>query len=286
MFVSYTTDLDRAVGPGMTWVGAARRAIGARRHAGVHMTLFDSHAVPPADTCLTEIADCQVWVGILGHGYGSLLPDGSTSYTEMEFEAACSNDLVRFTYRLDDDVAVPGLDDQTCQDAERQRDFRDRAQRSSITVGTVRTPDDVFADLVVKLADPRIETPAPTFRNRPPLVLAVDDPLDHGDAEELRTRLLAHEDRVVVLTGDGGVGKTSLVSTVFDALLHDRTPRAFGVLDYVSASGHVWITGDTLLHRLRAAVRSATAADGLDRRWTQQRVHQSRYADNRIPQAA
>jgi hypothetical protein len=230
------------------------------------MTLFVSDWRSAAELCRAEVEACQVWVGILGHRYGSRLPDGRWSYTEMEYRHAVDKRLMRLPYLIHDDAAVGLRDEANSEDVQRQKDFRDLV-RTDVVAGPVITPDDVFTDLVIKLASKGIQAPPPTARSRPPQAFPVhvSDHLDQ--AGELRRRLLAHDDRVVVLTGHGGVGKTALVSRTFDALLADRSPEAFGTLDYVSASGHLWLTGDTVLKRLVHAIRSPTARAELDTRW-------------------
>jgi len=52
------------------------------------MEIFGARPVEPSDACLSEIADCDLFVGIYAHRYG-YIPDGSmVSITEAEFRHA------------------------------------------------------------------------------------------------------------------------------------------------------------------------------------------------------
>jgi tetratricopeptide (TPR) repeat protein len=84
---------------------------------------------------------------------------------------------------------------------------------------------------------------------RPPA--AVPDRLRDriDDLQRLREVLHARQDRVVSLVGRPGTGKTALVSRLFrDAERERNSP--FAALDYLSARGHMTVTGAILLERI------------------------------------
>lgn len=52
------------------------------------MEHFAAQQTPPIDVCLEELADSDVYVGILGRLYGSCPPGRVLSYTELEYNSA------------------------------------------------------------------------------------------------------------------------------------------------------------------------------------------------------
>ena len=56
----------------------------------VNMERFGARAGPTVDVCKELVQSCDVFLGIVGHLYGSCPKDSSTSYTEHEYEKASS----------------------------------------------------------------------------------------------------------------------------------------------------------------------------------------------------
>jgi len=69
------------------------------------MELFGARPVEPSDASLTEIDDCDLFIGIYAHRYG-YVPDGShVSITEAEFDHAQANNKPVFCFLVDEDHA-------------------------------------------------------------------------------------------------------------------------------------------------------------------------------------
>ena len=67
---------------------AAAEALERLRQQVRRMESFGARPVEPSDACLSEIEDCDLFVGIYAHRYG-YIPDGSmVSITEAEFRHA------------------------------------------------------------------------------------------------------------------------------------------------------------------------------------------------------
>ncbi len=64
----------------------------------VRMEDFGAGSDPPIDTCLRRLAACDLYVGILGHRYGSIHPGTGRSYTELEYEEACKRSIPRLMF--------------------------------------------------------------------------------------------------------------------------------------------------------------------------------------------
>lgn len=49
------------------------------------MEYFGARADQPIETCLQEVRQCNILVVIVGHRYGSLVPDMNVSFSEAEY---------------------------------------------------------------------------------------------------------------------------------------------------------------------------------------------------------
>src|SRR5215467_14149674 len=55
---------------------------------GVKMEYFGATDADPAQYSLEELETCSVYLGIIGHRYGSRSHEGGSSFTELEYERA------------------------------------------------------------------------------------------------------------------------------------------------------------------------------------------------------
>ena len=88
---------------------------------------------------------CDVYVGVLGTRYGSLVPDRpEVSYTELEFDAATAAGLPRLVFVLDTAAAGVGIPPDQLIDLAfgvRQEAFRRRVQASGLVTRSFAGPD-------------------------------------------------------------------------------------------------------------------------------------------------
>jgi hypothetical protein len=254
VFVSYTSELGERP-PDMTWVEAAGEAISFKRHAQVQMIHFGSQGRPPADVCRAELAQCQVWVGILGSRYGSLVPGTERSYTEMEFDEAGERGLHRIAVLLEKGAPV-GQRDDAAVNRDRQDAFRQRVRSSELTVAAVSTPAELFVKVFTGMERLEHLRPKPEVLHPPPPVIPLILRDRQPERQELRAAVQGRQDRVFALVGDHGIGKTAMVAQLIGELESDRSEQGFGFLDYLSASGHLSVSGAQVLKRLVGAIRS------------------------------
>lgn len=72
------------------------------------MEFFGSRPEKPREVMLEEVAQCDLYVGIVGQRYGSLDPRTGRSYTELEYREAGKHDIPRMIFVMEDAHAVPG----------------------------------------------------------------------------------------------------------------------------------------------------------------------------------
>ena len=214
VFVSHTSEL-REFPRGGSYVAAVERAVSACGHVIVSMADFPSADLPAADLCRQRVRSCDVYVGVLGTRYGSLVRDRpEVSYTELEFETATEAGLERLVYVLDTEADMTRIPPSRLIDLElglRQEAFRRRVQDSLIaqqftdpaTLGQLverslrelggRRRISEAASQLVRLA------PRPVFlAGREGLLAELDARLAGGPGP-----------RLVALCGLAGAGKTS-----------------------------------------------------------------------------
>jgi len=153
VFLSHTAEL-RGLPAERSFIAAAEGAVIRAGHAVTDMAYFAARDTRPADYCRRMVARADVYVGVIGHRYGSVVPgQPEQSYTELEFETATSLRLPRLVFLLEDaDAAATagGAIDP------RQREFRRQLREAAgVIVATVRTPNDLELQLLHSLVELR-----------------------------------------------------------------------------------------------------------------------------------
>jgi SOS-response transcriptional repressor LexA len=101
------------------------------------MAEFSAADRPVAEVCANRVRECNVYVGVLGTRYGSLVRDKpEMSYTELEFDTATEAGLKRLVFLLDTEAADLGIPLSALMDnvyGARQADFRLKVQNSLLT---------------------------------------------------------------------------------------------------------------------------------------------------------
>jgi WD40 repeat protein len=223
IFISHTSDM-RAFPPERSYVQAAIDATLRSGHQPVEMDHFPAGDGEPAEYCEQRVRGCDVYVGVIGFRYGTLVPDGaeSVSYTEFEFRAATAAALPRLLFLLDEDAPMPPRLVDT--DRAAVNAFRGRLRDAGVIVQEFTSTGGLEAAVLHalnQLREPRDTVPAPhgLATQKPemsPLLpgLVVDR---RALAKELAAELTAvgsAAGAVVGLEGAGGFGKTTLATAV------------------------------------------------------------------------
>jgi tetratricopeptide (TPR) repeat protein len=127
---------------GRSFVAAAQAAVSRAGDVVVEMGSWTSEGRPAARVCREKVAGCEVFVGIVGFRYGSLVADDpGRSYTELEFDAAGEAGLDRRVFLVGEDSGLP----RPVADEEfggRQEAFRARLL-DGLTVQVVSSPEQL-----------------------------------------------------------------------------------------------------------------------------------------------
>ncbi|MFD9734968.1 FxSxx-COOH system tetratricopeptide repeat protein, partial [Umezawaea sp. NPDC059074] len=163
VFLSHTSEL-REHPAGGSFVDAVEKAVLRVRDAPVDMAHFTADVLNPAALCRERVAECDVYVLVVGFRYGSPVVDRpSLSYTELEFEAATELGKPRLVFVLDEAAVGPGALFRDPEFGDRQEAFRRRLLLDSgLTVKMVTTPAGLDAAVVQALTELRAAPPAGT----------------------------------------------------------------------------------------------------------------------------
>jgi tetratricopeptide (TPR) repeat protein len=246
-------------------VSEVERAITAAGHVVVDMAEFPAADRPPGQLCEERVRGCDVYVGLLGTRYGSVVRDRpEMSYTELEFDTATRAALDRLVFLLDPDaenVTIPPAQLMDREFGSRQDAFRRRVCESGLTTQSFAEPAGL-GQLVERslrdLADTRRRVssgiqreqvpaePQPVraskFVNPPPATA----PTWFQD-RQIETGLLAKYVtdagiRMVTVVGRGGIGKTTMVCRLLKGLEAGRVPDVDGDSGRITVAGILYLS--------------------------------------------
>jgi len=183
----------------------------------VYMEDWGPQSAVPLEVCLSRIADCDVFVLLLAHRYGSRPAGGPKSYTELEYETAKDHDGMEIlAFALDNKLPWPPEQIDTGPDAEALKDFKARVKRNH-TVKPLGEVASFRENLMLALSGPVAHArPASGSRPQGAPMRAVPPYIGNvtfiGRDEEL-ARLDTWSrscDPVMVVEAIGGMGKSAL----------------------------------------------------------------------------
>jgi tetratricopeptide (TPR) repeat protein len=221
--LSHTSELAEFPA-GQSFVAAAEEAVTRAGDAVTDMKYFGARDGKPADYCMAQIRESDVYVGLIGLRYGSPVADRQdVSYTEFEFQAATEAGIPRLIFLLDENAALPipaaRLFDTDPGRQAKQREFRGRLRTTGLMSRKVATAEQLEIELLQALqasrpvaADETAQGPGGTLPGAPDLVGRVDE------VATLVASWLANPPQPVAVLGAPGIGK----STICLAALHDE----------------------------------------------------------------
>jgi hypothetical protein len=139
VFVSHTSDMAQTP-PGRSFAQAAMDAIIRAGMTPVDMQFFAAWDGSPADYCRRRVRECEIYVAVIGFRYGSLAPDETISFTELEFQEAGAVGLPRLIFLLEDTAGPAGPPD---ADRERAEAFRQRLRDAGLLLRAFTSGDNL-----------------------------------------------------------------------------------------------------------------------------------------------
>ncbi|WP_328591835.1 NB-ARC domain-containing protein [Candidatus Frankia alpina] len=156
VFLSHTAEL-RQFPRERSFVAAAERAVALAGDRVIDMAYFGAQDADPADFCVRTVRSSDVYLGLIGFRYGSLVAGRpEISYTELEFDTATQAGIPRLVFLLDYLAEVPFGEFVDENHAERQKQFRSRLRDSGIITADFRGAGDLetaVLDALVKLRE-------------------------------------------------------------------------------------------------------------------------------------
>ena len=70
------------------------------------MEFFGARSDVPLETCLEEVRSCDALLVVVGHMYGTFIPDGDISYSEAEYNEGYENRKPCLVYMRREDIPV------------------------------------------------------------------------------------------------------------------------------------------------------------------------------------
>ena len=115
----------------------------------VRMEDFGARAEMADEFCRAKVAECDVFVGIVGHYFGSSPKGSDKSYTQQEYDAAVETNKPRLMFIAPDDFPIPANLVENASKRKRQREFRARV--NGMLRAEFKTPQDLATKVVTAI---------------------------------------------------------------------------------------------------------------------------------------
>jgi tetratricopeptide (TPR) repeat protein len=222
---------------------AAYKAIeGLDGYHCVRMENFGARDQEADEFCAAKVAECDLFVGIVGHLYGSCPKGSETSYTEMEYNAAVDASKPRLIFVAPEGSPISAELRESDDKWQKQKSFRECANKERIHA-EFNSPDNLAWKITQaiqnKITNTKKEGTSVSLQrpSRPKLFVGQDgelealipnqiprSPADFKGREEEISEILSNFDKGATITGlrgMAGVGKTAL-ALVLAERLRDR----------------------------------------------------------------
>jgi hypothetical protein len=116
---------------------AVRQALrGLAAWTCVSMEEFTAEPQRTAAFCCKKVQECDLYVAIIGHVYGSCPSDCDVSFTEIEYDAAVASNKLCLVFLAPDNFGIPAniLKKLTTKERKRQDDFRSRIRKHGLLI--------------------------------------------------------------------------------------------------------------------------------------------------------
>lgn len=140
---------------------AAYKAIeGLDGHHCVRMEDFGARGSTSEEFCSSRAAECDLFVGIIGHLYGNSPAGTDRSFTEIEYESATAASRPTLMFLSPDDFPLPANLVEPDERRSRQRHFRDRISAATVRA-SFSTPSDLAWKVVQAIMNQELQRDTP-----------------------------------------------------------------------------------------------------------------------------
>ena len=141
VFLSHTSEFDEwRPEVSRSCVDLAKDACSRQGFQFGDMSLWSARPHEPAEECRTRVKACDIYVGIIGSRYGSVVRDEEHhSYTELEYETAKARGIPRLVFLLSDEASMPVRFAKDPEYGARQEAFRAQLGEDGITLARFET---------------------------------------------------------------------------------------------------------------------------------------------------
>jgi hypothetical protein len=196
----------------------------------VRMEDFGARDVAARDFSLQKVAECDLFIGVLGHLYGSIPSGSQLSFTEQEYQAALETDRPRLMFVASQNLPLPASLREPDENHAKQQAFQERVLQEQI-VDFFDNPEDLARRVVQAIhnwergAMPlNVLLTRETFAQRAEHMALVGYEGKLVGRERILTTVneyLRRENAIVILHGPGGIGKTRLLLALPDIIPTD-----------------------------------------------------------------
>ncbi len=116
----------------------------------VRMEDFGARAAMTDAFCREKVAECDLFIGIVGHYFGSSPANSTKSYTQQEYDAAVETNKPRLMFLAPDDFPLPAHLIEEEDKRKRQREFRARV-RAEHLLAEFSDPQDLATKVMAAI---------------------------------------------------------------------------------------------------------------------------------------
>jgi hypothetical protein len=98
----------------------------------VRMEDFGARADSPYKVCRAKVQECDTFVAIVGHNYGSIAPETGKSFSESEYDMAVTAGKEVLIFLAPEEFAMPANLIENDELREKQANFRSRASKNTV----------------------------------------------------------------------------------------------------------------------------------------------------------
>lgn len=117
----------------------------------IRMEDFGARDWESDEFCQQKVAECDLFVGILGLLYGSVHEPSQLSYTEREYQAALNASKPHLMFLTPDDFPVPGNLIESDDKRQKQQTFRRRVSTDRVRDANWTSPDQLATSVVTAI---------------------------------------------------------------------------------------------------------------------------------------